>query len=368
MSGAAGAPGRAALALRLGVWLGAAALYATMLAVEGRPVFEGSVLAWGVPSDATLTRLGAARPALVWAGEAERLLLSPWLHGSLLGFVLLGLFWFSLSRTAAHLFGPARAFLLYVATGAAGALAHALAHPESSILGAGPFDPLIGLLGAQWGAGWRVGGAGGRALRGAALRSLFGIALLIALFWTLAPAGPAATLRALFGVEALLGALALGALGGGVLGPRTPGGHRPFGVLAIALALAVAAQAAPRAIRLVREGADGARPLLARLEAVEGEARRLLHYPRRATDERRAALGADLDALAAHPFLAHYPQAGTFRAYLAALRPIATGDLRLPYVVEAELRRAFAAWEPHEHRLRLEHGMSTARPARWKAP
>lgn len=351
----------------LGAWL---LLYGMMLLADGQSLFQGNLLTWGTPGEGTLTRFGAALPALVHEGDWTRLLLSPWLHGSLLGIVLLGLFWWSVSRSVLALAGPARVFLVFVVAGLAGALAHCLAHPDSRYLGAGPFDPLLGLLGAQYALGWRIGGDPGRQARRAALGSLVSIALLMALVWYLTAQGPSETLRAVFGIEACVGGLIGGALAGLALGAERVERSAPLEFAALCLIVGLAGLAGAQAIQAqtTANASDAAR-FLGALEAAELKAWRLYQQPRHATQEARADLGRRLDELEQHAFLDGAPGASAARAYLGAMRPIATGDLRLPFAVEAQLRTTYRAWvDGYERRLRLENGLSTARANRWGGP
>ena len=77
-----------------------------------------------------LNREGAAVPVLVQQGDWHRLVLDPFLHTSLLGILFSIWVWLSLGGMLVALAGGGRAFIVFLVGGAAGALAHAVQHPE----------------------------------------------------------------------------------------------------------------------------------------------------------------------------------------------------------------------------------------------
>jgi len=354
--------------LRLLVWLGWTLPYALLLWPGDASLVSGPFWEWGTPAPSRLEAFGAAAPRLVEQGEWQRLLLSPWLHRSLLGYALLSLWLASSLGRARALVGSARAFLVFAGTGVAGAGAHVVFHAGSSIVGAGPFDALMGLLGAQLVVGTVRGGEGGRVARNSALVSLAWIAAFTALFWWLAGDAPAALLRALFGIEAMLGGLLAGVLLGLLLAPRREHAGRGFRLaarLALLLLLAAAAVQVPRAL------AEGERGRFVEwvdaLRAVELRAEYLAGRPQAGPDE-RASVGAALDDLAAHPFLEGFVGAAAARAYLDAMRPVATGDMSRPDLVVPRLRQTFLAWwRGHEEPTRAKYGLDPRGRLPWGA-
>jgi hypothetical protein len=242
-------------------------------------------------------------------------------------------------------FGSARALLVLLAGTLAGAAALVLLDRGGQRLALGGWNLALAAVGAAVPSGLAQGGPDGRRIVSGAFAFLALSVVLVALV----PGGRWID-AAGEGVAFAAGALTLA-----LLGPRPDPLPPGRGVVLLSLVgLAFVGTAVTRqALQAAAQGGGVGTGLVRALEQAEREAQRLLRAsdPRRVTADERAALGARLDAL-----LARADDAGdgaqALRGYLAALRPVATGDLRDPSAVTSRARRAFEAWRPHEERLR----------------
>lgn len=129
-----------------------------MLAAICLAVYVWQVVAgadWWDASADDLLRLGAIYAPAIALGEVWRAPASLFLHGSLLHLAVNLLALLDIGRRVERTLGSARLLLAFVATGLAGALASALAHPEAIALGAS--GGIFGLFALDLAAVWRVG-------------------------------------------------------------------------------------------------------------------------------------------------------------------------------------------------------------------
>ena len=319
---------------------------------------EGGALTWGSPDLAVLRQHGALVPALVSQGEVQRVVTGA---GTVVGGVLsllLALWVFtsaagSLERGA----GTARAGLvLFAATLAGGTVAVAML-PTSNMPLPAAWHLVLGAVGAQVPWGLAVGGPEGRTLVSSALAFV----VLSALLMLFQPGGG---WWLLWG-EA--GAFAGGALALTVLGPRRlaapPSPLVRIHALAALLAVLVAI-----GLQVRQASADPGARLLEEVLRVESEAVSLwdARDPSRVPRADRTALGVHLDALTASKEVEALEGAAELRAYLAAMRPLATGDLRDPTAVGPRLRAAQRSWHAMELRWRVRLGVAPREPAYWR--
>lgn len=361
------APAAPRRGFRLNLWIGLAwvAIYLLLMWHSGWDWEGPGVLFFGTPKDASVERFGAPVPALVEAGQWQRIALSAWLHRNLLGLVLFVWFWASLGRNLVGLFGRARTWLIFLAGGVGGALTHVTAHAGSEVVGgAGPFHPVLAALGAQL--LWALANKGphASALLRSTVVSLLVIGVLTWYFTRNAP-DDAAT-RALFGREAEIGAFGSGLLAMVLLGPRRAnaaagGVVRGLAFVGLAVVVLAAAVQAPKVWASARR--DAAAAFLAQLGQTEYEAWHIAQSLRHATVEKRNALEIRLGRIEHHTFLDGYEGADAMRAYVEALRAWTRPDVPMPWETEAACRRAFRAWyERFEKPLREDMGL----PARSK--
>ena len=340
------------------ILLGWAVLYVVLMGSAGWP-FEGrsGILDFGSPGNVTLERYGAAVPWRIQAGEWQRLFLSPWLHSSLLGLLLLLWFWGSLGRSLTEIMGARRTWIVFVLGGVAGAAAQTLAYPDSRLIGAGPFDPVMAALGTS--AAWAYTN---RDPRAALMRRSVVVTLVIlgVLHWFFTKDAPP-SLAAAFGREAMLAAFGAGIVLLCVFGPRrcmgpTGQGTRItawllFGALLVAIGFQV-----PKV--LAGERRSDVKAFLADLHDAERTAWRILDGHTNAPERDRGRLSEALHALRAHPFLDDWEGAPALKTYLDQLVPIAEGNTPDPDGTRIRCRRSFDAYyEEHEGPLRAEVGL-----------
>jgi membrane associated rhomboid family serine protease len=329
-------------------WVGA---YLSLMAHGGWQWEGAGAWGFGAPDTNALEAHGAPIPVQVRAGQWQRVLLSAWLHRSLIGLVLLLWFQASMSRQLAPRAGAARTWIVFFASGACGAVAQVLTHPDSAHPGgAGPFDAVAGCLGALlvWGLGNR--GPDARSVFRSALASTILVGIITAV--VVMETGDDPRVEAVLGLESTLAGFGAGALAMLLFGPRRCA--RPAGTATKALAwLAGAALVAAAAVQALAGGASSDETLraLERLEQVEYEAWWISRHPREVTDERRARLAERLAAVRDDPVFGNGEGATALGAYLHALRAY-TGAVPRPWETEARNQAAFRAWLPYEQALR----------------
>ena len=321
----------------------------------------GGFFGFGSPPDGTRLAFGAPR------GAPEGLsayVLTPWLHQSLFGAVLLTLWWGGLGRTLRGLLGNARTWQLFVLGGAAAVWVHGLCHPQApTTSGVGPIDPILAGIGAQIGWGLTHRGPAARKL---ILSGLVSLLMIVGLLWLFVDAPLLrADVRAAVGREAMAAGVGAGLVF--VLLARVVRVPRVVDAgLALLLLLWVLGAAVARAGTVIQTRDRGdALAFLEQLEQTEYEAWHLADKPARATTERRAKLGARLDSLLAHRYLDGHAGRADLEAYGATLRAW-TKPVELPWIPEAAARNAFDRWyTAHEEPLRRALGLRERSSARF---
>lgn len=170
----------------------------------------GGVLGFGFPGLDVLNSHGAAIPMLVRQGDWHRLLLDALVNVSLLGFVFTLWIWSSLGGMLLAIAGAARSWMVFLAGGAAGAIAHALQHPNLPLAGAGATGTIMAATGALLLWGFTNGGAMAMAARRRALGYLVVIVIFTVIFALIT--GSDLVRAGTFELGALLGGLVAGAL------------------------------------------------------------------------------------------------------------------------------------------------------------
>lgn len=321
-------------------------------------------LLWGAPDLDAMIRHGALVPALVAQGEWQRLLTGPGLLGAGVLSLLLGL-WMGVSalRFLEQAAGSARALLVLVSgTLAAGCAQTWWFAPGSTLPHVAGWDLILAAVGARLTWGLATGGTVGRT---AASSALAFAALTVALAYFTPGAG-------LIALRSEAVAFVTGALVLLLLGPRrvhaAPGaGTRALAALALLAVLGAAGLQARQA--LADPGTDTVKHLLTLLDRAEDAAVRLWRLdrdPARIPRSEREALGLLLDELQADEALPGLEGEAELRAFVAALRPLATGDLRDPSGVLARLQRAARAWTPREASHRGRHGLGAPEAKPWR--
>ncbi len=349
-------PERSGLPLRGIVMIAWIVVYLLLMWHSGWPWESPSIWGAGSPSNVTLERSGAMVPArATW----ERFLLSPWLHRTALGLVLYLLFWSGTAGQMISIAGVARTWLLFVLGGAAGAAAHMLSYPESTVpVGAGPFDPIAALIGASLVWGFASKNPGAKRVRNGAIVSV----LIIGAFawYGASQARGHPEVWKLIGLEAMLGAFGCGVLLMVLFGPRRV--ERPVGPVlrntAFVLTLAVLGAGVSQGAQLLASAdRSSAGQFLSRLQDAESAAWELSRDQVAASDAKRARLGRRIEMVLAEEFLDGYEGLETLRAYTDALRAY-TKPVRLPWVAEGACRKTFDAWyEQYEKPLRESRGL-----------
>ena len=252
------------------VW---AALHVLGLATDGWQL-AGNVFTWGSVTNETLVRHGALVPALVSEGEGHRLLTG---SGTVSGGVMAGgvlplllAVWVLVSAAGAleRRAGSARAGLVLLAAGLGGAGLRTVVFAGSTQPQAMGWDVVMGAVGAQIPWGIAVGGRTGRVVVSSALAF---VALSIAL--VMIPPGGAWWMLYGQGAGFVAGALAFA-----LLGPRRADAPPSVVVKGVALLglLAMLGAAGLQARQAIADpGAAQAQRVLALLEGVETEAKRL---------------------------------------------------------------------------------------------
>ncbi len=347
------------LTLALGLaWVG---LHVAGLAARGFAVASESVWTWGAPDPEAVLRHGGFTPALLEAGELQRLLTGPGYLGPGVLSVLLGL-WIGLSSLAflERRVGWARLLTTLVSGAVVGGLVRSRLNAGSPLLHSTGWDLILAAVGARIPYGLRLGGTAGRAAVSGALAFA---ALSVALVYA-TNAGNLEPLRGQ-GAAFAAGALTLGLWGGGAQAPGPAA--RSLGSLALVAVLTAVGVQTAQAFSAPARGPLTA--LLERLAAAEHAAATLWREqrdPASIPPAERAALGERLDALLAEPALSGLAGEAELRALAESLRPLATGDLRDPGGVLARARRAAAAWIPLERRLRAQAGLGEPPRAPWR--
>ena len=348
------------------VWL---VVYLLLMWHSGWPWESSSIWSFGSPSAVTLERAGAMVPA---HASWERFFLSPWLHRSLLGAVLYLFFWSGVGGQVIAFAGVARAWILFVVGGAAGAAAHWLSYPDSGMAaGAGPFDAIAAMVGASlcWGFVSRAPGA--KRVRNGSIVTL----LIVAAFtwYATQDAGGNPEVWKLLGLEAMLAGFGSGVVLMGLFGPRRVGAPAGAGVRNIAFVLTLgvlAAGIAQGAALLGSADRQAAGGLIGKLESAEQAAWTLSRDQVEATDGQRAALSRLLERVLADPYLEGFAGLDVLRTYVDALR-LYTQPVRLPWEAEGACRSAFEAWyAQHEKALRATKGLPERMAIRfyWRKP
>ncbi len=306
------------------------------------PWQAGSVWNYGSPGPVTLERSGAMVPI---HASWERFLLSPWLHRSLLGLVMYLFFWSGTAKQMISIVGVARSWILFVVGGVAGAAAHLLSYPESTMaLGAGPFDAIAVMIGASLCWGFRSRSVHGPRVRNGALVSII---LISAFTWYMSHrAGHPEQIGKLIGLEAMLAAFGAGFLVMALFGPRRSVAPAGTAVRALAggLGLLVLAAAVSQGSALIAsKDRSDVGTMLARLHSAEFYAWELSRDQINASDAKRDDLARALERLLDAPYLDGYEGLDALRAYADALR-LYTKPVPLPFVVEGTCRKTFGVW------------------------
>jgi len=348
------------------VWI---VVYVLLMWHSGWPWESSSVWNLGSPGAVTLERAGAMVPArATW----ERFFLSPWLQRSLLGTVLYLMFWSGVGGQVIRFAGAARAWIVFVVGGGAGAAAHMLSYPDSVLpAGAGPFDAVAAMVGASLCWGFASKAPGARRVRNGSIAT---VAIVAAFTWyATKDAGGNPEIWKLVGLEAMLGGFGAGLVLMALFGPRrvqAPPGPVLRG-LAIVLALGLLAAGVSQGAELLSSADRGAAgTLIEKLERAEQAAYALSRDQVEATESQRAALGRRLQELLADPYLEGYAGLGALRTYVDALR-LYTQPVRLPWEAEDTCRKAFDAWYAnHEKALRTDKGLPERMGIRfyWRKP
>ncbi len=348
------------------VWI---VVYLLLMWHSGWPWESASIWNAGSPADVTLERSGAMVPA---RASWERFLLSPWLHRTALGLALYLLFWSGTAKQMIGIAGTTRTWLLFVLGGAAGAAAHMLSYPESTIVaGAGPFDAIAALIGAALCWGFVSKAPGAARVRNGAIVSVLVIGGFT--WYSSSQAGGNPDVWKLIGLEAMLGGFACGFVLMALFGPRTLD-RRPGPVVrctAFVLTLAVVAAGVSQGAQLLASAdRSSAGAFLARLLDAEQSAYELSRDQVGASDAKRADLSRRLEATLATEFLEGYEGLEALRAYTEALR-LYTKPVRLPWVAEDACRKAFDTWyQTYEKPLRESRGLRARNALHfyWKKP
>jgi rhomboid protease GluP len=296
---------------------------------------------WGSPTRESLVRVGGMLPELVRLGEWQLLLTYGFVHAFVLHLVLNAWVFLAVGRLLESVIGSARLFLVFAASVAGGGVAHLLFGDALMVGASGGVFGVVGALGL-----WSLWSQHPQAKAARATALIF-LLFSAALFFLPSVAN-----------DAHIGGLVAGILAMVLLGPRRS--ERPAGAATRAAAwLALVAVAGGGALQVAASPAgpaDETHAFLRTLQRAESDAGRLYDEPRLARPEQREALGRQLDALLATPFLEGWEGEEAFRTYVAAWRPVATGDIPDPFAFQAALDAATAAWTPHFERLRLGSG------------
>jgi len=111
-----------------GIWWTCGALFLATLAADPEGIGMGGLLGMVSPSMESLFRFGASGAVPVFGyGRWWTLLSAGWLHGGIVHILFNMMAVRDLGFAVAHVYGPARAVILYVAAGACGFLASTLA-------------------------------------------------------------------------------------------------------------------------------------------------------------------------------------------------------------------------------------------------
>lgn len=356
-----GPPARGSRRLTWALVLAWAALHLAGLAAGGWRL-EGNALTWASVDLASLRRHGVLVPALVSEGEVQRLVTGVGAVGGGALSLLLAVWVFAsagggLERGA----GTARAGLVLLASALAGAGLQTFLWPRWDQPLPGAWDLVLGAVGAQIPWGLAEGGRAGRTRISSALAF---VALSAALL-LLQPGGEPWMLYGQ-GAAFVAGALTLTLLGPRRLEAAPARGTRGAALLALLTVLAAVGLQARQAWS--DPGAARAERLLTALDEVEREALRLwtARDPSRVPRAEREALGRRLTDLRASPDLEGLEGAADLGAYLDALTPIATGELRDPTAVAPRIRAAQARWSAAERTLRLRLGFRPHEPLSWR--
>ena len=302
---------------------------------------------WGGPTRDALLRLGGMLPELVRLGDAHLLITYGFVHAFVLHLLLNAWVFLAVGRLLESVIGSARLFLVFTISVIGGGVAHMLFSDVLMVGASGGVFGVVGALGL-----WSLRAQHPQAKAARATAFLF-LLFSAALFFLPGVAN-----------DAHIGGLVAGVVVMALLGPRRS--ERPAGVPTRALAwllLLVTLGAGCLQAAAAPAGAPAeARAFLSELHRVKRTARALYNDPVNARPEARTALGGRLDALLATPWLEGWEGEAAFRAYVAALRPVATGDIPDPPRFDARLAEALAAWEPFEKRMRLGSG---AAPPGW---
>ncbi|MFM8979404.1 MAG: hypothetical protein ACKOSS_02930 [Planctomycetia bacterium] len=357
------APGPARAWLTLAVALLWVALHLGGLWASDAPLGGRHVLLWGAVPPATQVQAGALVPARVGAGEPWRLLtgagvVAPGLLGLLLGLWVLS----GSVRSLEPLLGRARLLLLLVLATLAGAATRVLLDPAAREPQAAGWDLVLGAVGARIPLGLALGGSAGRQMVSG---SLAWVALAVLLAWAL----PGTPLAHLAGEGAGLCGGVLAVL---LLGPRRclqAPPARPVRVLAAGAALAVLACAGLQAHAAL--GGAGrepqARAWLERLAQAERSARARVEGRTPPSSAAREGLPALLDGLEADaPLGSDGAAREALHTYVESLAALPHDDLRDPSLTLGRLKRGYAAWAPHEARLRARAGLLTRAVPPWR--
>lgn len=296
---------------------------------------------WGSPTGQTLLRMGAMLPDLVRAGDWHRLLTYGFVHAFVLHLLLNAWVFLAVGRLLESVIGSARLFLIFVASVAGGGVAHLFFDDALMVGASGGVFGVVGALGL-----WSIRARHPQAKAARATALIF-LLFSVALFFLPNVAN-----------DAHIGGLVTGVLAMALLGPRrsesdagTPTRAAAWLVLLATLAAAGLQAGAAPAAPAAETGS-----FLHELHQVEARARRLYAEPWNVKPAEREALGRRLNALLAAPWREGWSGKAALEAYVATLRPVATGDIPDPLSFEARRDAAQAAWAPFEDRLRLESG------------
>ena len=296
---------------------------------------------WGGPTRDVLIRVGGVLPDLVRLGDWHRLLTYGFAHAFVLHLVLNAWVFLAVGRLLESVIGSARLFVVFTASVVGGGVAHQLFSEALMVGASGGVFGVVGALGL-----WSLRAQHPQAKAARATALIF-LLFSAALFFLPSVAN-----------DAHVGGLVAGVLVMALLGPRrseAPAGV-PTRAAAWVLLLVVLGAGGVQALDAPAGASAETRAFLQELRQTEREARRLYNDPVHARPEERAALGRRLDALLAAPWLAGWEGEPALRDYLAAWRPVATGDIPDPFAFDAQLAEARAAWAPHVQRLRLGSG------------
>ncbi len=301
----------------------------------------GSWWTWGGPTREVLLRTGGMLPELVRLGDWHRLVTYGFVHAFVLHLVLNAWVFLAVGRLLESVIGSARLFLVFAVSVVGGGVAHLLWSDALMVGASGGVFGVVGALGV-----WSLRARHPQA-KAARTTALIFLLFSAALFFLPGVAN-----------DAHIGGLVTGVAAMALLGPRRSE-HAPGvalrGAAWLGLALVLGAGALQAFASPAGPSAE-THAFLRDLRTAERVAQRLYDHPRHAGPEERAALGRRLDALLGAPFLEGWEGEEAFGAYVAAWRPVATGDVPDPFAFDARLAEARAAWTPYVKRLRLDSG------------